>query len=696
MSVLFFSLGAKAQTQKGQDIDGQASLDYAGQSVSMPDANIVAIGSDGAGNAGRVRVCKWNGSVWVQKGTGINGEGTNDRFGASVSMPDSNTVAIGAHANDGNGTWAGHVRVYIWNGSIWQQKGLDIDGEATEDRSGWTVSMPDPNNVAIGAWGNDDNGSNAGHVRVYTWTGSSWVQKGIDIDGEAAGDKSGRSVSMPDANTIAIGAIENDGSGTDAGHVRVYTWTGSSWVQKGIDIDGEAAGDESGGYVSMPDANTVAIGAENNAAGGHVRVYSWNGSSWVQKGTDIDGESVGDKSGVSVSMPDANTVAIGASHNDGNGQWSGHVRVYKWNGSIWLQEGTDINGEAPQDYSGSSVSMPDTNTVAIGAWANDGGGTTSGHARVYSLCNNIFSSISPTACDSYTSPSGNNVWTISGTYTDLVNNSTGCDSVITVFLTITNSDSVSLTVTECDSYTWNTNGQTYTQSGQYTEILSNQSGCDSTVTLNLTINNSTTGIDVITACDSYTWIDGNTYTSSNNIATFTLVNSGGCDSIVTLDLTINSVSDITTSLSGLTIIATNTNAAYQWLDCDNNYSVIAGETGQSFTASQNVNYAVELTENGCIDTTSCVAITTVGIIENSFGHDLLIYPNPTDGNFSIDLGDNHNSITVKITDLNGKLIQSKQYNNSHLLNLNIDEPAGIYVLLIESTNKKAIIQLVKE
>ena len=696
MSVLFFSLGAKAQTQKGQDIDGQASLDYAGQSVSMPDANIVAIGSDGAGNAGRVRVFKWNGSIWVQKGTGINGEGTNDRFGASVSMPDSNTVAIGAHANDGNGTWAGHVRVYIWNGSIWQQKGLDIDGEATEDRSGWTVSMPDPNNVAIGAWGNDGNGSNSGHVRVYTWTGSSWVQKGIDIDGEAAGDKSGRSVSMPDANTIAIGAIENDGSGTDAGHVRVYTWTGSSWVQKGIDIDGEAAGDESGGYVSMPDANTVAIGAENNAAGGHVRVYSWNGSSWVQKGTDIDGESVGDKSGASVSMPDANTVAIGASHNDGNGQWSGHVRVYKWNGSIWLQEGTDINGEAPQDYSGSSVSMPDTNTVAIGAWANDGGGTTSGHGRVYSLCNNIFSSIAPTACGSYTSPSGNNVWTSSGTYTDLIHNSTGCDSIITVFLTITNSDSVSLTVTECDSYTWNTNGQTYTQSGQYTEILSNQSGCDSTVTLNLTINNSTTGIDVITACDSYTWIDGNTYTSSNNIATFTLVNSGGCDSIVTLDLTINSVSDITTSLSGLTIIATNTNAAYQWLDCDNNYSVIAGETGQSFTASQNGNYAVELTENGCIDTTSCVAITTVGIIENSFGHDLLIYPNPTDGNFSIDLGDNHNSITVKITDLNGKLIQSKQYNNSHLLNLNIDEPAGIYVLLIESTNKKAIIQLVKE
>ena len=69
--------------------------------------------------------------------------------------------------------------------------------------------------------------------------------------------------------------------------------------------------------------------------------------------------------------------------------------------------------------------------------------------------------------------------------------------------------------------------------------LTNSSGCDSVAILNLTINNSTTGTDVITACDNYTWIDGNTYTSSNNTATHTLTNAAGCDSIVTIDLTIN-------------------------------------------------------------------------------------------------------------------------------------------------------------
>jgi gliding motility-associated-like protein len=76
-------------------------------------------------------------------------------------------------------------------------------------------------------------------------------------------------------------------------------------------------------------------------------------------------------------------------------------------------------------------------------------------------------------------------------------------------------------------------------------VLSNTAGCDSTVTLNLTITNSNTGTDVITSCDSYTWIDGNTYTSSNNSATVVLSNAAGCDSTVTLDLTINNTPSFT-------------------------------------------------------------------------------------------------------------------------------------------------------
>ncbi|MBK7573622.1 MAG: hypothetical protein IPI10_19250 [Bacteroidetes bacterium] len=194
----------------------------------------------------------------TQIGGDIDGEAAGDESGISVSMPDDYTIGIGAFKNDGTGTDAGHVRVYEWNGSSWVQKGVDIDAEAPVDRFGWSVSMPDANTVGIGGTYNDANGGGSGHVRILEWNGSSWVQKGNDIDGEAAVDETGHSISMPDANTVAIGAILNDGNGTDAGHVRIFSWNGSAWVQKGIDLDGEAASDSFGYSVSMADANTVA------------------------------------------------------------------------------------------------------------------------------------------------------------------------------------------------------------------------------------------------------------------------------------------------------------------------------------------------------------------------------------------------------------------------------------------------------
>jgi hypothetical protein len=135
-------------------------------------------------------------------------------------------LAIGAAFSDGNGGNSGHVRVFTWSGSAWVQKGSDIDGEAAGDFSGWSISLSDDGNtLAIGAKNNDGNGGNSGHVRVFTWNGSAWVHKGADIDGEAAGDFSGKSVSLSDdGNTLAIGAHWNDGNGSDSGHVRVFSW----------------------------------------------------------------------------------------------------------------------------------------------------------------------------------------------------------------------------------------------------------------------------------------------------------------------------------------------------------------------------------------------------------------------------------------------------------------------------------------
>jgi len=204
-----------------------------------------------------------------------------------------------------------------------------------------------------------------------------------------------------------------------------------------------------------------------------------------------------------------------------------------------------------------------------------------------------------------------------------------------------------------------------------------------------------TGTDTQVACDSYTWIDGTTYTESNNIATFTLPNSVDCDSVVTLNLTINSV-DVSVTETLPTLTANATGATYQWLDCNNSSATIGGETAQVFTAVTNGNYAVEVTENGCTDTSICYVITTIGIIENSFENELLVYPNPTSGSFSIDLGQQYQTIEISMTDINGKLIYRNTYNQSQLLTLEVNEPAGVYLFTVVSDDRNAVVRVIKE
>ena len=480
--VRVYDYDSSTWVQVGGDIDGEAAGDYSGFAVSLSSVGSrVAIGAylnnGGGTNSGHVRVYDYDSSAWVQVGGDIDGEAADDRSGRSVSLSsDGSRVAIGANTNDGSGTNAGHVRVYELDSSTWVQVGGDIDGEATADESGMSVSMSgDGSRVAIGARYNAGAGSRSGHFRVYDYDSSTWVQVGGDIDGEAASDESGswKSISLSnDGSRVAIGAELNDGGGTDAGHVRVYeydslssSWiqlgtdidgdivngksgrvcmssdgrvvavgaydvnagtgqvriwqiaslpsgqpscqpsgepsaqpsgvpshqpTTRDWTQLGQDIDGEAAGDNTGISVSLSgDGSRVAIGGNANDEGGsdagHVRVYDYDSSTWVQVGEDIDGEAAGDNSGVSVSMSsDGSRVAIGAHLNDGGGTDSGHVRVYDYDSSTWVQVGGDIDGEAAGDYSGYAVSLSSVgNRVAISAYSNDGGGTNSGHVRVY-------------------------------------------------------------------------------------------------------------------------------------------------------------------------------------------------------------------------------------------------------------------------------------------------------------------------
>jgi hypothetical protein len=248
------------------------------------------------------------------------------------------------------------------------QIGQTIDGEAIGDLSGTNVSLSsDGNIVAIGALDNDGNGTNSGHVRIYENLNGTWTQIGQDIDGEAIGDLSGISVSLScNGSMVAIGASNNN---NNTGHVRIYERHNGVWTQIGQDIDGNPSQQFFGKSVSIScDGRILAVGGNltnaNNAVSGQVTVFRNQGGVWLKIGDDINyavGETI---IGTTVSLSsNGNILAIGSSFDSGNGILSGNVRVYKNQGESWLQIGDDINNDMIGDQFGREVDLSSDGTV---------------------------------------------------------------------------------------------------------------------------------------------------------------------------------------------------------------------------------------------------------------------------------------------------------------------------------------------
>jgi hypothetical protein len=249
-------------------------------------------------------------------------------------------------------------------------------------------------------------------------------------------------------------------------------------------------------------------------------------------------------------------------------------------------------------------------------------------------------------------------------------------------------------ITACDSIVW-IDGITYTSSNNTaTHTIPSTLGCDSIITLNLTIHYSAATTDVQTACDSFLWINGITYTASNNTATHTLSTTAGCDSIITLDLTIYTV-DASVTVTDPVITANETGATYQWLDCNNNFAALPGDTSQIFTATANGSYAVEVTKNGCTDTSVCVTIATVGIKEDDFFEGVSCYPNPNPGIVNMHLG-SLEDVSIKVYNVYGRLMYHATDIHSSTYQFKFDVPSGVYIIEVSSQGKQQLYRMVKE
>jgi PKD repeat protein len=150
-------------------------------------------------------------------------------------------------------------------------------------------------------------------------------------------------------------------------------------------------------------------------------------------------------------------------------------------------------------------------------------------------------------CDNQYTWTDGNTYTSAGSYMQQLTNAAGCDSIATLELAFLPSDQTTESQTACSSYLWSENGQTYNTSGNYTVVLTNQFGCDSTIILDLIIDEPTAGSVSVSACEEHVE-NGITYTQSG-VYTQTLTNVAGCDSTLTLDITINDPNNLNSSVT---------------------------------------------------------------------------------------------------------------------------------------------------
>ena len=347
--------------------DDGAESDHFGKCVSICNGTVV-VGSyyddDNGTDSGSAYVFEDTGSGWVQVAKLTADDGTeSDHFGESVSVSDG-TVIVGAYGNDGIGSNSGAAYLFEDTGSGWTQVAkLTADDGRSSDSFGGSVSISG-NTAIVGAIGDDDNGLTSGSAYIFTDTGSGWVQiaKLTAADG-AADDRFACSVSLSGTRAI-VGAYRDDDNGTDSGSAYVFEDTGSGWLQvaKLTAADG-AASDYFGLSVSI-DGDTAIVGAynddDNGEDSGSAYVFEDSGSGWTQiaRLSDSDG-GAGDHFGDSVSIS-GQRAFVGAPYDDDGGSNSGSAQVYLIGGSLGLQASSDT-GASHRD----SITSDNTPTFQV-------------------------------------------------------------------------------------------------------------------------------------------------------------------------------------------------------------------------------------------------------------------------------------------------------------------------------------------
>ncbi len=251
------------------------------------------------------------------------------------------------------------------------------------------------------------------------------------------------------------------------------------------------------------------------------------------------------------------------------------------------------------------------------------------------------------------------------------------------------------TVTSCKRYYSEITGKVYFETALAIDTIQDINNIDSAIVYtSILINSPSYQLDINTACDYYTWINNQTYTASNNTATVHLLTIDGCDSIITLNLTIHESPTATISNNQQGTLTASGGYFYRWYNCVTNMAVTVTQIDSTYTPTENGNYCCVVTDlNGCSDTTACEEVVTDASITQNSELNISIYPNPTNGSVHVQLLPN-TTASLTITDLNGRTIHSQFIESSEYIDLK-NYTSGIYIFNIEYQNTRMPIKIVK-
>jgi hypothetical protein len=315
--------------------------------------------------------------------------------------------------------------------------------------------------------------------------------------------------------------------------------------------------------------------------------------------------------------------------------------------------------------------------------------------KVRSYKNTLRKTINLTACNSYKFYDA--TYTTTGTYTYTKSNAAGCDSLITLNLTIIKGSKSTINKTACGT-SFTLNNQTYSKSGTYQQTLKNAVGCDSVITLNLTLDAGTTTTTDKTTCEESYSFNGQTYTTSGTYKQ-TYKNKAGCDSILVLNLTFQRI-NTEVKVSQTNFTAQEVDATYNWYNCDAPNTTLPSSSGQTFTPSKVGKYAVSVSKYGCKKNSTCFNFSPITAVEDDNGYLLntMITPNPNDGKMKVNFGKIENDLTIDIISSLGVAISRRFITSASDVEIDLtSEPSGFYFLVIQDAlGSNKVYKIIKE